>query len=44
MRKIYGVDDERKRAKDVYWRKKEEASQEVGRALHVHNEMEMRDL
>ena len=32
MRKICGVDDERtKRTKDIYWRKKEEASQEVGK-------------
>ena len=44
MRKVCGVDDERtKRAKEVYWRKKEEASQEVGRALHVHNEMVMKE-
>ena len=34
MGKLCGVDDERtERAKDVYLRKKEEASQEVGRAL-----------
>ena len=45
MRKICGVDDERtKKANDVYWRKKEEASQEVGRALHVHNEMVMKEI
>ena len=45
MRKICGVDDERtKRAKEVYWRKKEEASQEVGRALHVHHEMVMKEI
>ena len=45
MRKIYGVDDEgTKRAKYVYWRKKEEASQEVGMALHVHNEMVMKEI
>ena len=45
MRKIRGVDDERtKRAKDVYWRKKEEASQEVGWALHVHNELVMNEI
>ena len=45
MRKVYGVDDERtKREKEVYWRKKEEASQEVGRALHVHNEMVMKEI
>ena len=45
MRKVCGVDDERtERAKDVYWRKKEEASQEVGRALHVHNEMVMEEI
>ena len=45
MRKVCGVDDERtKRAKEVYWRKKEKASQEVGRALHVHNEMVMKDI
>ena len=28
----------------VYWRKKEEARQEVGRALHVHNEMVMKEI
>ena len=45
MRKVCGVDDERtKRAKDVYWGKKEEASQEVGRALHVHNERVMKEI
>ena len=45
MRKVCGVDDERtKRAKEVYWRKKEEASQEVGRALHVHNEIVMKEI
>ena len=45
MRKVCGVDDERtKRAKEVYWRRKEEASQEVGRALHVHNEMVMKEI
>ena len=43
MRKVCGVDEERtKRAKEVYWRKK--ASQEVGRALHVHNEMVMKEI
>ena len=45
MRKICGVDDEgTKRAKDIYWRKKEEASQKVGRTLHVHNEMVMKEI
>ena len=45
MRKICGVDDERtKRVKDLYWRRKEEASQEVGRVLHVHNEMVMKEI
>ena len=45
MRKVCGVDDERtERAKDVYLRKKEEASQEVGRALHVHTEMVMEEI
>ena len=45
MKKVCGVDDERtKRAKEVYRRKKEEASQEVGRALHVHNEMVMKEI
>ena len=45
MRKVCGVDDERtKRAKEVYWRKKEEANQEVGRALHVHTEMVMKEI
>ena len=45
MRKVCGVDDERtKRAKEVYLRKKEEASQEVGRDLHVHNEMVMKEI
>ena len=34
MRKICGVDDERtKRANDVYWRKNEEVSQEVGKGF-----------
>ena len=45
MRKICGVDDERtKRAKDIYLGKKEEASQEVGWALHVHNEKVMKEI
>ena len=45
MRKVCGVDDERtKRAKEVYWRKKEEASQEVGRILHVQNAMVMKEI
>ena len=45
MRKICGVEDERtKREKDVYWRKKEEASQEVRRALHVHHEMVTKEI
>ena len=45
MRKICGVDDERtKIGKDVYWRKQEEVSQEVGRALHVHNEIVMKEI
>ena len=45
MRNICGVDDERtKRANNVYCRKKEEASQEVGRDLHVHNKMVMKEI
>ena len=39
MRKICGENERTKIVKDLYWRKKEEANQEVGRALHVHNEM-----
>ena len=40
MRTICGVDDERKkRAKDIYFRKNEEARQEHGRDFHVHNGM-----
>ena len=36
MRNICGVDGERtKRVEDLYWRKKEEASQEIGRALII---------
>ena len=39
-RKICGVDDVRtKHLKDTYMRKKEEARQEVGMALLLHNEM-----
>ena len=42
MRKICGVDDARtKIQKEIYMRKKEEVKQEVGTALHVHNEMVM---
>ena len=45
MRNICRVDDERtKGAKDIYWSKKEESSKEVGRALHVHNEMVMKEI
>ena len=43
MRKICGVDDVRtKHMKDTYLRKKGEAKQEVGMALHLHNEMLMK--
>ena len=43
MRKICGIDDVRKKhMKDIYMRKKEEARQEVGMALHHHNEMVMK--
>ena len=45
IRKICRVDYEKmKKAKDVYWRKKEEASQIVRRVLHVHNEMVMKEI
>ena len=40
MRKICGVDDVRtKHMKGMYMRKNEEARQEVGMALYLHNEM-----
>ena len=42
MRKICGVDDVR--TKDMYMIKKEEARQEVGMALHLHNEMVMKKI
>ena len=44
MRKTCEVDDAiTKRQKDIYMKKKEEeARQEVGMALHVHNEMVMK--
>ena len=43
MRKTCGVDDVRTgRQKAIYMRKKEKARQEVGMALHVHNEMVMK--
>ena len=32
------------RQKEIYMRKKEEARQEVGMALHVHNEMVMKKI
>ena len=45
MRKICGVDDARtNRQKEIYMRKKEEVKQEVGMALHVHNEMVMKKI
>ena len=45
MRNKCGVDDEiTKRANDIYWREKEEASLEVMRALHVHNEMVIKEI
>ena len=45
MRKTCGVDDVRtERQKEIYMRKKEEARQEVGMALHVHNEMVMKKI
>ena len=45
MNKICGVDDVRtKRMNDMYMRKKEEARQEVGMALHLHNEMAMKKI
>ena len=45
MRKICGVDDVRtKHMKDMCMRKKEEARQEVGMALHLHNEMVMKKI
>ena len=43
MGKTGGVDDVRtKRQNEIYMRKKEEARQEVGMALHAHNEMAMK--
>ena len=45
MRKTCGVDDVRTaRRKEIYMRKKEAARQEVGIALHVHNEMVMKKI
>ena len=45
MRKTCGVDDVRtERQKEIYMRKKEEARQEVGMALYVHNEMVMKKI
>ena len=45
MRKICGVDDVRtKHMKDMYMRKKEEAGQEVGLTLYLHNEMVMKKI
>ena len=45
MRKTCGVDDGRtERHKEIYMRKKEDARQEVGMALHVHNEMVMKKI
>ena len=45
MRKTCGVDDVRtERQKEIYMRKKEDARQEVGMALHVHNEMVMKKI
>ena len=45
MKNICGVDNGKtKRAKDIYWRKKADAMQEVGRALHVHNAMVMKEI
>ena len=32
-----------KRQKEIYMRKEEEAKQKVGMALHVHNEMVMKN-
>ena len=43
MRKICGLDDVRTKCmKDTYMEKKKEARQEVGMALHLHNEMVMK--
>ena len=45
MRRICEIDNERmKRVKNIYLRKKEEARQELGRALHVHNGMVMKKI
>ena len=45
LRKICGVDDVRtKHMKYMYMRKREEAMQEVGMALHLHNEMVMKKI
>ena len=45
MRKICGIDDVRtKHMKYIYMKKKEEARQEVGMALHLHNEMVMKKI
>ena len=45
MRETCGVDDVRtERQKEIYMRKNEDARQEVGMALHVHNEMLMKNI
>ena len=45
MRKTCRVDDVRTEIqKEIYMRKKEDARQEVGMALHVHNEMVMKKI
>ena len=45
MRKTCGLDDVRtERQKEIYMRRKEEAGQEVGMALHVHIEMVMKKI
>ena len=44
MRKTCGVDDVRTERDIIYMRKKEDARQEVGMALHVHDEMVMKKI
>ena len=44
MRKTVVDDVRTERQKEIYMRKKEEARQEVGMALHVHNEMVMKKI
>ena len=44
MRKTCGVYDVRTERQKIYMRKKEDARQEVGVALHVHNEMVMKKI